>query len=344
MLIATAFGVTVGLGGCGGSGVDSSSQRSAPPYFLALREAPDGLLELELCSVKTGRVVQPDFGEPGVYATNGAAMSPDGREAYVAVTEAGHPYAIERAPTDGGKHPTVVADGEWPSISPNGRLLAYVKPNPSMLWGDGPGGTVVVVRDLATGNTRSINLRPLIGDGMLHAESTTNGFMTWMANGADLAVIPMAKPILSWGQKLPPVVPSPCFKRGGATGCVVVVRAGSQSRPLSVRRYAVPTAAVRNVETVAPVAHDPRALVTAGGPRIDRIELKARAATVEQLWSPPHEPVLELDAFNNSGSALLYTLGDALNHVWKADVPTKRTSSVTERKVAGKACVFPLAW
>lgn len=126
-----------------------------------------------MISPRTGRVVKV---VAGVSTGNGFALSPDAKDVYV-VTTAGHAVEIRRISVATGKA-TVVADGAYPAVSPDGRYLAYAT---------GSRFSKVAVRDLRTGRTRVIELRSLLGNG---GNFLNQGQVTWLGDGSELIAVP----------------------------------------------------------------------------------------------------------------------------------------------------------
>lgn len=81
-------------------------------------------------------------------AKTSITVGPDGEQAYVSHPADGDAVGrIQRVTVANGTAETV-ASGINPSVSPDGRTLAYV--------GDGPGGLALILRDLASGEERTV--------------------------------------------------------------------------------------------------------------------------------------------------------------------------------------------
>lgn len=126
-------------------------------------------------SASTGTLVK-DLGAVPGWTNNGLVLSPDGQDVYVVVNEH-RSLAIERLSVADDTQ-TFVADGEQPSISPDGRLLAFGT-------GPGPPGTqTLVVRDLTSGKDQLIGLRRLLGG----QTDLLNASITWLGDGSKIVV------------------------------------------------------------------------------------------------------------------------------------------------------------
>ena len=118
------------------------------------------------------------FGES--FTNNGLAISPDGGSVFVTLIGSSS-LSIERISTRTGRR-TFVAFGAQPTVSPNGRLLAYAA---------GREDQELSVRQLSSGKTTTFDLRPLIGD----KASLLDGQIAWLSNGYEIALTPKDDPI-----------------------------------------------------------------------------------------------------------------------------------------------------
>jgi len=167
-----------GLASCGeraGHALRGGTPAAADPPLVAVAgsSARGSSSRIELISPRTGRVAKV---VARVGTGNGFALSPDSKEVYV-VGPAGPVIEIRRISVVTGKV-SLVADGAYPAVSPDGRYLAYAT---------GGRFSKVAVRDLRTGRTRVIDLRPLLGnDGNL----LNQGEITWLGDGDEVIAVP----------------------------------------------------------------------------------------------------------------------------------------------------------
>jgi hypothetical protein len=329
---------TVALSGCGSSGAAQSLRVGAQPRYLS-ESVTGNHGVLKLCSPRTGREVRGIRSfpvtagrtpSPLTLTANGDAVSPDGRTAFaVSVGRSG--MMIARVPTGGGR-PSVIAAGAQPSISPNGRILAY---------GTGRSGKVLAVRDLASGRTRSIDLARWIGHGNLEPGGVGNGSMTWLSNNTDVAVIPDEGIFWDLVGRRPHPPKNPCSNKQGETTCVLVVHTGgSSSQPLRVTRYVL-AVGVQDLRTLGADQANPRALLAASFPLVvERIELNTPTATITPLVTTLGNGLA--DAFDPSGTELLYQGGHP-SEIRELHVPTNPTSTPSQTAL-GNSCGAPQAW
>ncbi len=328
------------LGGCGSSGTGHGSRLKPEPDYLGESVTANAGV-LKLCSPRTGRevrriasfpVIPARNAPPGALAltANGAAISPDGRTAYPAVLTTGGEM-VGRVPTSGGSA-SVVSEGSQPSLSANGRLLAYAT---------GRSWKVLAVRDVLTGRTRSINLERWIGHGELAPGGAGNGSMTWLSNNADIAVIPDEGVIWDLVGKPPHPPNNPCSDKRDFSTCVLVVHTGgSPSQPLTVSRFVLPVG-FETLRTLGPVDGNPHALLAASSPMVlDRIDLSSPTAKIQRLVSVRRDAVP--DVFSPDGTELLYEEGRP-SQVRELQVPGSPTAHPSKR-VFGTGCGAPIAW
>ncbi|MGN6682053.1 MAG: TolB family protein, partial [Streptosporangiaceae bacterium] len=168
----------LGLTACGhraGHAVGGGTDAAADPALVAISgsSAHGSSSRIELISPTTGRVAKV---VAGVGTGNGFALSPDGKDVYVVGT-AGPSIEIRRISVATGKA-SVVAEGAYPAVSPDGRYLAYAT---------GGRYSKVAVRDLRTGRVRAIDLRSLLGNG---GNFLNQGQITWLGDGNEVVAVP----------------------------------------------------------------------------------------------------------------------------------------------------------
>lgn len=319
--------------GGGSASVTSSmlGQSRREATFLALDTRRGSRGYLELCSATTGRVLRRirTFGLVGSglsITANGAALSPDAKRAYLVFVR--HPLSIERVPTN-GRTPTVITQGAQPSISPNGRSLAYES--------GADRSRVFEVRDLNTGEVRSIDLSRFIGHGNL-----LTGSIAWLPDGSDVAVVPSEVSAWDLVGRPPKWTPSGCSTRRNRTTCLLVVHADRAAQRLTVTSYALPRG-IPNDAVIGTDEHQPAWVLFAYQHRdtveIARLNLRAPNSGLRVFAIVPRalSPLL----FNPGGTALLYYGPNRV--LWKATVGLS-TGAHVSRTSLGKACGAPEAW
>jgi len=203
--------LTVSLCGClQTASVGAKTHLTTPsPSILVL--ANDSGNDFQIESVSTGKVIK-DLGAVQGYTNNGLALSPNGRDLYATVNRS-QTLMVERIDLANGGE-SFVADGAEPSISQNGRLLAYAT--------GPPGSQELVVRDLDSGMIRSINLQKLLGRyGDLLSAS-----IAWL--GSQIVVRPGGVLDDLMGGAKPPPLKGSCSAVPLSASCLIVVnvRAG----------------------------------------------------------------------------------------------------------------------
>ncbi|HVX46830.1 MAG TPA: hypothetical protein VHC49_23255 [Mycobacteriales bacterium] len=154
------------LAACGSAKATDRALPESPENFVAVRTPASHLQQLSAETGAVQGVLVADLGPD--FTNNGLTRSPDGR--WIFATWIGrHSLRIERISTAGGPR-TFIADGSQPTISPDGRYLAYIT---------GAKDHFVAVRDLRDGRTRKWDLSALIGDRV----SLGNGQLLWSGAG-----------------------------------------------------------------------------------------------------------------------------------------------------------------
>ena len=243
------------------------------------------------------------------FTNNGLALSPDGRDIYFTLiphTKRGaFNLLIERLSIATGQQ-TLIAHGEAPAISPDGRQLAYVT---------GSSSRAIAVRDLRSGRTRSVDVTTLPG---IRADVFFNATISWIANPAELALItsttsPVAVSDPSKASHMQPPVRArgPCGAHQ-VQFCLIIVRLPATSHGVTDRSYALPPA-VTYVRATASDSATPGSILIArdGSPDtdfIDRITPGPSTVSIQQLALIPAGLALSFDA---TGDRLLYLIGHA---------------------------------
>jgi hypothetical protein len=149
----------------------------APPTFVVVKD--DGSRsQMSVYSSSTGALVRAlaSFSDQR-FTNNGLAYAPDGNAVYFTLIPQHRTrrfsLRVMRLDVATGRQ-TFIADGAQPALSSDGTQLAY---------GASPHG--LAVRDLATGQTRTIGLAQL---GT--AAELGNATIGWLGDGSDIAIIP----------------------------------------------------------------------------------------------------------------------------------------------------------
>ncbi len=180
-----ALGCLVGLGIVILPSLTSASAPApAPPptFVVVTQEGHQFRSQMSIYSSTTGALVRPlaTFSEK-VFTNNGLAYAPDGSAVYFTLIPQ-HPkrlFSLRLMRLNvGNGNQTFIADGAQPALSNDGTQLAY---------GGSPSG--LAVRDLATGQTRSIRL-PQLGA----AADLLNATIAWLGDGSEIAIIPAPTP------------------------------------------------------------------------------------------------------------------------------------------------------
>ena len=252
---------------------------------------------VELHSATTAALVK-DLGAVDGLTSNGLALSPDGGYLYVTVDR---PPAtlLERINTTNGQVESI-GHGEQPAISPNGHYLAH---------GGGAGDGILYVRDLASGEVRSINVAKLLG----HQDDLINASITWLADGSRIVVLPGAVGNDLMGGTTPPPIPGSCSAIPISDTCLIVANV-APDHPLTAERVVVHGLRVPDLLSGDDLAHS----VLAASDQthatvIDRIEVSGDRADYVRMCSL--SPGLSV-AFDPRGTELLYLIGHNPVSLW----------------------------
>jgi hypothetical protein len=281
-----------------------------------------------LRSVTSGRVARRIATFGGDFTNNGLALSPDGHAVYLTLIphkQGSRNLLIERLDVASHKH-GLVAEGWEPSLSPNGRLLAY-----TTISGRSES---VTVKDLATGFTRSVNVDNAVGRGHVLEEMPAG----WLSDDTTLALPVGLAPKLVSG-------PTPARTSRTATGSatirLVVVHA-VPGQPLHVHRTVV-AGLHGHPEILGTDARSQKTLIAASltraGEALDEIDLSSTTATACRILSIRGGLVL---GFDPSGRELVYLLGSSPPALWRATIEGGRLVSRT--RLLKRSRAGAIAW
>jgi hypothetical protein len=330
VLVVVVGGLTLALVYGPHSGVGGESKPVPTPVTSTRYPANFVLInsgDLEIDSAKTGQLVK-NLGPIAGYTNNGLALSPDGQYVYLTVIKS-RSIAIERIRVDSGQE-TPFADGEQPSISPNGRFVAYgAAPTTS--------SKNLIVRDLTSGTTRSMNLQKLLGG----QTDLLNASIKWLGNGSQIVVLP--GPVLN---TLMPdtttTTPSPgsCSVTSISQTCLIVVNV-PVGHPLTARR--VMLNGLRSTNFVTGPSGRSGLLIAAGSGTsravVYKVDVSSSSSTFNRLFSLP--PVLP-EAFDSRGTELFYLKGHGPVALWLGDVT--RHGLENARRLNADVSLGSLAW
>lgn len=214
---------------CAGS-APLSNRTGAGPAGTFLYVTNTGLrTQVELVSATNGRVVRRLGSFGSSFTDNGAAVSPDRRFAYVTMVDRRAVKVVRiNAATE---RRAVFADGAQPSVSPNGRWVAYAA-------GRGDAQTLAI-QPTGRGATRTIGLRRLLGP----QPNLLDGTVTWLGDASGVVVAPGPVLRADVGGSTPPLPPRPagtCAAVPAPATCLIVVSVGSSGQPAQARRVVVP--------------------------------------------------------------------------------------------------------
>src|SRR5579884_3231924 len=190
-----------------------------PQVFAAVGSG----LRVELRSVRTGAVTD-SLGSLGTrWTNNGFAFSPNGRYVYFTLIPKSSPWSsllLEQLSVS-TQIRQLIGFGEEPAVSPDGRLLAYAEGENASAG--------LVVRNLASGQSRSLNVARALGGrtDMLQAS------LAWFGDGSRLAVFESCCPVAV--SRMSPHPPS-----SGSSGLHLVVVSVPPRGRLSARAISLP--------------------------------------------------------------------------------------------------------
>jgi hypothetical protein len=277
--------------------------------FASAEGSSELATRLVLRSVRNGRIVRRlgQFGEH--FTNNGLAMTPDARAVYLTLTPHRHGWAnllIERVSVSTRRR-SVVAHGWEPSLSPDGRLLGYISYHGR--------AESINVKDLATGQTRSVNVDAILGAGHVLAETPPG----WIGDGTTLAV---------------PITLPPRANAGSARPAASTAGQGSQTPLLRLAAVSVPATGALSAhaitvsglreyaEMLSADTSTPNTLLDVGNANdnsapLEQITLSGSGASACRLLEIPHALVL---GFDPRGQQLLYVGGSRPPATWRATI------------------------
>lgn len=295
----------------------------APRVFVSAQLAGGMRTVLALRSAASGAMVRKlgSFGEQ--FTDNGLALSPDGREVYFTLIPPSHRSSnllIERLDVPSGRR-SLVADGWEPSLSPNGRLLAFIS--------DHARSESVVVEDLVTRRTHAIDVDAFVGPGHVLAEMPP----AWFSDSRTIALLVTLPATLTSSSARGAAQPSHAIR-------MVVVQV-PRDHPLAADRVLVPG-----------LSSDPEVLGDGGAPgTLVAASLARTGAVLDALrFSPGRAVVCRLLTvrgglalgFDGSGRRLLYVLGSSRPALWRGTISTRGLFNA--RRLLRNADLGEVAW
>ncbi len=279
---------------------------------------------LVLRSATTGRVLRT-LGTFGLnFTNNGLALSPDGRDVYFTLigNNRSPNLLLERIRVNDRKR-TKIGPGEEPAISPDGRLLAYTT--------DARHAQAIVVRDLATGVTRRINVSRLLGmSGDLLLAS-----LAWSSDSGSVIVLPGSVAIPANGN----AARHPAQTR--TTANLLLVKVGAGRQPLAARRVAI-TGLSGYPDAITPSSSPGIVLATAlvgSNAVLDQIRFSGPVPQARRILSIPSGLVLGLDA---TGQRIFYLRGHSPPALWTASITSGKLAD--QKRLLRSSPVQALAW
>jgi hypothetical protein len=200
--------------------------------------------EIRLISVSSGRVWQTI---PRPADGNGMALAPDGKSLFVVAAH----LKLDQISLTTGKS-RELATGAYPAVSPDSRQVAYAT---------GTSFTEVAIRNLDTGSTRAISLRPLVG---ADASLLNQGGLTWLGDGTHVVAIAEPDPVATDVRlSAQAAIPGGVVDWAGQTSAAPRTACGQQDSPLGLcvivvdvteRRLSAHRIYVTGLRSSAPIA------------------------------------------------------------------------------------------
>jgi WD40 repeat protein len=278
--------------------------------------------DIQIMSATTGALVK-DLGAVSGYTSDGLAISPDGQDVYLTV-HTQFSLEVERI-TVANDQETFIADGEQPSVSPNGRFLAFAT---------GPAAKELDVWDLSSGAVRSINLSHLLGN----QTDLFQAPITWLGNGSEIAVVPggIASDLMS--NTSLPTTPESCGAVSVTDTCLIVVHAKVGDR-LTARRLVLK--GVSDVDVTGATGTSDLEMVAYEGHHtfICKADLKGNSGDFVRLFALK---VTLPFAFDPRGTQLLYLVGHNPVALWRTQLTRHRLENA--KRLNANARLAAIAW
>jgi len=283
------------------------SATPAPSAFVSSEAGPGLSTQLVLRSIRTGRIVKRlgRFGQD--FTNNGLALMPDASAAFFTLAPRQRGWVnllIERVAVPSRKR-SVVARGWEPTLSPDGQMLGYIRYHGQ--------SENIAVKDLATGQTRSVNVDAVVGAGHELDETT----MGWVGDGNMLAVPIALPPKANAGVAGPADAAARRANQPPALRLAVVTV--PQSGRLSARAVTIGDLHEYS-ETLSADTDTPNALLDSGNASdtpLEKITISGSTGTACRLLDIPDGLAL---AFDPSGQELLYLKGHRPPVLWRATI------------------------
>jgi hypothetical protein len=288
-----ALACAVGLAALMAPSFTGASVPAPPQTFVAVTEGGHrSRWQMSVYSSTTGAIVRQLASFSGKrFTNNGLAYAPDGTAVYFTLipqrSTRRFSLRLIRLDVATGRR-TFIAHGAQPAVSEDGTQLAYSA---------SPRG--LAVRDLATGQTRTIGLGQL---GT--AANLLNATISWLADGSDIAIVPAPTPWDLVGR------PPKLYWCGTsqAHAVIVFVHVPAPPAPLTADCVNLAGRALDGRIALAGDSASPDTVLLATDTYGDRtlIERIAQTGATRPVLTIPHSLPL---AFDPSGTHLLYLVG-----------------------------------
>jgi hypothetical protein len=293
---------------------DSVVALAAPvdPVEMAVEGVPPagGPGQVRLTSVATGRVVRM---LPISAGGNGIALAPDATTLFVLEPN----LRLTQVTIATGKQ-MVIGTASYPAVSPDSKYLAYAI---------GSAMTQVAVRNLDTGATRTISLRPWVGSD---SSVLNQGGLTWLGDSSEVVAVSEPDAIAtSTSAMFKTAAPHAGAPRSNACGqqdataglCAVVIN--TTARRLSAHRIFVTGVAGQPISVLSGDLLAKRSFYLGAGQvytrQIDRVSLDARGAVAREVAALPSRSIAL--AMAPDGDRVVYRLATALpQSLWVATI------------------------